>query len=54
MPAVGNLTTIRKSAPELKQSLREGRGAMPAFHNKLQETEIDSLIHHILTHFQQQ
>lgn len=53
MPAVGNLTTIRKSAPELKQSLREGRGAMPAFHNKLQETEIDSLIHHILTHFQQ-
>ena len=54
MPAVGNLTTIRKPAPELLHSLREGRGAMPSFHNKLQETEIDSLIHHILTHLQQQ
>lgn len=52
MPAVGDLTTINKTPAELKQSLLQGRGAMPAFRNRLNDTEADSLIRYIITHLQ--
>ena len=52
MPAVGNLTTTTKSPPELKNSLLNGRGAMPAFRNRLNNTEADSLIQYIFNHLQ--
>ncbi len=52
MPAVGNLTTTTKTPAELKSSLLNGRGAMPAFRNRLNNTEADSLIQHIFTHLQ--
>ena len=54
MPAVGNLTTLNKAPDELKHSLMQGRGAMPAFRNRLNNQEADSLIQYILTHLQQQ
>lgn len=52
MPAVGNLTTTTKSRAELKNSLLNGRGAMPAFRNRINNTEADTLIQHIFTHLQ--
>ena len=52
MPAVGNLTTTAKSPAELKNSLLNGRGAMPAFRNRINDTEADSLIQHIFNHLQ--
>lgn len=52
MPAVGNLTTINKTPEELKLSLLQGRGAMPAFHSRINEAEADALIQYIITHLQ--
>lgn len=54
MPAVGNLTNLNKTPEELKHSLIQGRGAMPAFRNRLNNQEADTLIQYILTHLQQQ
>lgn len=54
MPAVGNLTTLNKTPDELQRSLMLGRGAMPAYRNRLNNQEAKSLIQYILTHLQQQ
>lgn len=54
MPAVGNLTILNKTPDELKRSLMLGRGAMPAYLNRLNNQEAESLIQYILTHLQQQ
>ena len=50
MPGVGNLTTTAKSAPELNHSIFHGRGAMPAFQNRLNEAEISTLTNYIINH----
>lgn len=52
MPTVGNLSTLNKPPAELKHSLLHGRGAMPAFRNRLNQQEADSLIPYILNHIQ--
>lgn len=52
MPTVGNLSTLNKTPSELKHSLLHGRGAMPAFRNRLNQQEADSLIPYILNHIQ--
>lgn len=52
MPTVGNLSTLNKTPAELKHSLLHGRGAMPAFRNRLNQQEADSLIPYILNHIQ--
>lgn len=54
MPAIGDLTTTTKTEPELILSLLHGRGAMPAFRNRLNNAEATSLINHIFTHLQHQ
>ncbi|MBR5876569.1 MAG: cytochrome c [Akkermansia sp.] len=54
MPAIGDLTTTTKTEPELIHSLLHGRGAMPAFRNRLNDAEASSLINHIFTHLQHQ
>lgn len=50
MPSVGNLTTNAKSATELLQSIRHGRGAMPAFLQRLNEYESALLTDYIINH----
>ncbi|MBR3945390.1 MAG: cytochrome c [Akkermansia sp.] len=52
MPTVGILSTLNKTPAELKHSLLHGRGAMPAFRNRLNNQEADSLIPYIINHIQ--
>ncbi len=52
MPTVGNLSTLNKTPTELKHSILHGRGAMPAFRNRLNTQESDSLIPYIINHIQ--
>lgn len=53
MPSVGNLQTSERSAQELHHILRDGRGAMPAFGQRLQNTDRNRLIDFIHTSFRQ-
>lgn len=54
MPAVGDLTTTTKTTAELLHSLQHGRGAMPAFRNRLSQQEAETLIQHIRTQLKKQ
>lgn len=54
MPAVGDLTATNKTTEELLHSLQNGRGAMPAFRNRLSPQEAEALIHHIHTQLKKQ
>lgn len=54
MPTVGNLTTTTKTTHELLHSLQNGRGAMPAFRNRLRPQEAEALINHIHTQLKKQ
>ena len=47
MPGVGDLTTTNKAPDELKESIRNGRGAMPTFQHRLKESEIELLTDYI-------
>ncbi len=49
MPAVGNLQTTERPAAELRQIIQDGRGAMPAFRNRLRTADIEVLLQHIHT-----
>lgn len=48
MPSVGDLTTTNKTSEELKESIRNGRGAMPIFQHRLNESEIELLTDYII------
>ncbi len=54
MPAVGDLTATTKTTAELLHSLQNGRGAMPAFRNRLSPQEAEGLIRHIHTQLKKQ
>ena len=47
MPAVGNLITSERPAEEQSLILEEGRGAMPAFHQRLRTDNRRALLQHI-------
>ena len=49
MPAVGNLQHPTAETTEQLRIIREGRGAMPAFTNRLSDAEIQALHQHIIT-----
>ena len=49
MPAVGNLQTTERTPEELRQITVEGRGAMPAFRDRLHRANLDALLQHIIT-----
>lgn len=49
MPAVGNLQTSERPQSELHQILNEGRGSMPAFHQRLRDADRLEILNHLHT-----
>ena len=49
MPAVGNLQTSERPQSELHQIINDGRGAMPAFRQRLREPDRLEILNHIHT-----
>lgn len=49
MPAVGNLQTSERPQAELHQIINDGRGAMPAFRQRLREADRLEILNHLHT-----
>ncbi len=49
MPAVGNLQTSERPQPELHQIISDGRGAMPAFRQRLRDADRLEILNHLRT-----